>query len=49
MEERIYTKGSKITLSPNDQTKVFAFDRVLSILKLVLIAVSIVMVLISIY
>ena len=49
MEERIYTKGSKITLSQNDQIKVYALDKALSALKLILILMIIVMILISLY
>ena len=49
MEERIDTKGSEIILSQNDQTKMYALDKKLDALKLLLIPLFLVMILIAHY
>jgi hypothetical protein len=47
MEERIYIEGSKIILSPKDQIKFNALDKMLGKLKLLLIVLYVLMISVS--
>lgn len=49
MEINYYTKGSKITLNETERIKIYSIDRSIHFTKLLLLGVSLLMLLISLY